>query len=136
MPASTRLTRALLALALGAAAVTTAGLRTSAEAQAPSADKKKLAKQYVDAGLAAQAAGDYDQAVALYQKAYDQVPHPLMFFNIGQAPAGLRTEAQLRLAKFRPATLGQAGRLEGVNPTDIMVVGVWLAKRAKTAKQG
>lgn len=47
---------------------------------------------------------------------------------------GLRTEAQLRLAKFRPATLGQAGRLEGVNPTDVMVVGVWLDKRARDAK--
>ena len=87
MPASTRLTRGLLALALGAAAVTAAGLRAPAEAQAPapSPEKKKLAKQYVDAGLAAQAAGDYDQAIALYQKAYEQIPHPLMLFNIGQA---------------------------------------------------
>lgn len=48
-----------------------------------------------------------------------------------QAIPGLRIEAQLRLAKFRPATLGQAGRLEGVNPTDVMVMGVWLNKLAR-----
>ena len=48
-------------------------------------DKKKQAKEYVDAGLAAQAGGDYDGAVIFYQKAYDLVPHPVLHFNIGQA---------------------------------------------------
>jgi len=37
---------------------------------------------------------------------------------------GLRTEAALTLNKFRPATLGQAARLAGVNPADLMVVSV------------
>ena len=44
------------------------------------------------------------------------------------AVAGLRREAQLVLDRFRPATLGQAGRLEGVNPADLMVVSVYLSK--------
>ncbi len=35
---------------------------------------------------------------------------------------GLRGEAAAVLNKFRPATLGQAGRLAGVNPADLMVV--------------
>ncbi|MEM9294596.1 MAG: tRNA uridine-5-carboxymethylaminomethyl(34) synthesis enzyme MnmG, partial [Planctomycetota bacterium] len=35
---------------------------------------------------------------------------------------GLRAEAAQQLAKFRPATLGQAGRIEGVNPSDVMIV--------------
>ncbi len=48
-------------------------------------DKKKLAKQYVDSGLAAQAAGDYDTALTFYSKAYEQVPHPLLLFNMAQA---------------------------------------------------
>lgn len=37
---------------------------------------------------------------------------------------GLRTEAALTLNKFRPTTLGQAARLAGVNPADLMVVSV------------
>ncbi|MEM8737404.1 MAG: tRNA uridine-5-carboxymethylaminomethyl(34) synthesis enzyme MnmG [Planctomycetota bacterium] len=40
------------------------------------------------------------------------------------AVPGLRTEAAAVLDKFRPATLGQAGRLAGVNPADLMVVSV------------
>jgi len=47
--------------------------------------KAKTAKQYVDAGLAAQNTKDYDTAISLYQKAYDLVPHPVLLFNIGQA---------------------------------------------------
>lgn len=52
---------------------------------APAADKKQLARQYVEAGLAAQQAGDYDTAVTLYQKAYQLVPHPVLIFNLAQA---------------------------------------------------
>lgn len=45
------------------------------------------------------------------------------------AVTGLRREAQLVLDKFKPATLGQAGRLEGVNPADLMVLSVYMNKR-------
>ena len=41
---------------------------------------------------------------------------------------GLRTEAALTLNKFRPTTLGQAARLAGVNPADLMVVSVALSR--------
>jgi tetratricopeptide (TPR) repeat protein len=47
--------------------------------------KAKTAKQYVDAGLAAQNAKDYETAISLYGKAYELVPHPVLLFNIGQA---------------------------------------------------
>lgn len=46
---------------------------------------------------------------------------------------GLRTEAQLVLNQFKPATLGQAGRLEGVNPADLMVVSVYLNRQHQSA---
>ncbi len=36
--------------------------------------------------------------------------------------SSLRTEARQRLKKFRPATLGQASRLEGVTPADVAVL--------------
>jgi tetratricopeptide (TPR) repeat protein len=52
---------------------------------APSVDKKRVAKQYVDAGLAAQSAGEYDTAITLYSKAYELVQHPTLIFNIAQA---------------------------------------------------
>lgn len=47
------------------------------------------------------------------------------------AVSSLRREAQLVLDKFKPATLGQAGRLEGVNPADLMVLSVYLNKQSQ-----
>ncbi|MCL4221680.1 MAG: tRNA uridine-5-carboxymethylaminomethyl(34) synthesis enzyme MnmG [Phycisphaerales bacterium] len=43
--------------------------------------------------------------------------------------ATLRHEARQALARFRPDTLGQAGRLEGITPADLTLVAV-LARRA------
>ncbi len=42
---------------------------------------------------------------------------------------GLRNEARQVLARFRPATLGQAARLAGINPADVAVLLVALEKR-------
>ena len=44
----------------------------------------------------------------------------------------LRTEARQRLERFRPTTIGQAARLEGVTPSDISMLLVFL-KRARSA---
>jgi tRNA uridine 5-carboxymethylaminomethyl modification enzyme len=38
--------------------------------------------------------------------------------------SGLRSEAQAVLGRFRPRTMGQAGRLAGVNPADISLLAV------------
>ncbi|MBF6592613.1 MAG: tRNA uridine-5-carboxymethylaminomethyl(34) synthesis enzyme MnmG, partial [Ktedonobacterales bacterium] len=43
---------------------------------------------------------------------------------------GLRTQAKLQLGKIRPLTLGQAGRIEGVTPSDIAVLLIWLRRAA------
>lgn len=41
---------------------------------------------------------------------------------------GLRNEARQKLARFRPATLGQAARIQGVNPADISLLLVHLER--------
>jgi tRNA uridine 5-carboxymethylaminomethyl modification enzyme len=48
---------------------------------------------------------------------------------------GLRTEARQKLQHFQPATVGQAGRIAGVNPADISVLLVHLEKRANVKSQ-
>jgi tRNA uridine 5-carboxymethylaminomethyl modification enzyme len=42
---------------------------------------------------------------------------------------GLRSEARDAMARFRPATFGQAARLEGVTPADLTLLSVHLRKR-------
>jgi tRNA uridine 5-carboxymethylaminomethyl modification enzyme len=46
------------------------------------------------------------------------------------ALVGLRNEARQKLAHFRPATVGQAARIQGVNPADISLLLVHLERRA------
>lgn len=45
---------------------------------------------------------------------------------------GLKREAQQKLANIRPATLGQAARIQGVTPADVAILTVWL-ERGKRA---
>ncbi|MDP6508040.1 MAG: tRNA uridine-5-carboxymethylaminomethyl(34) synthesis enzyme MnmG [Chloroflexota bacterium] len=45
---------------------------------------------------------------------------------------GLRTEARQKLERVRPATLGQAGRINGVTPADIAVLMVYMKRAGAT----
>ena len=45
---------------------------------------------------------------------------------------GLRREAREKLIRFRPVTIGQAGRIAGINSTDLTLVLVYL----KSAERG
>jgi tRNA uridine 5-carboxymethylaminomethyl modification enzyme len=47
--------------------------------------------------------------------------------------SGLRSEACQKLARFRPATLGQASRIDGVTPADIAVLLIHLERAVKVS---
>jgi len=51
---------------------------------------------------------------------YDQVP-------------GLSNEVRQKLMDAKPATLGQAGRIEGVTPASLAVLLAWLKKKNSKA---
>ncbi len=96
--------RALLRLVLLGSIVTAVAPVRGRAQPAPAVDpaKAKVAKQYVDAGLAAQNSGDYDTAIVFYSKAYQLVPHPVLLFNMAQAHrlAGRMDKALALYAKY------------------------------------
>lgn len=94
MPHSRSILRALIAASAAAAAVAAVPAPAAAQPYAKpgkvksdkgQAEKKAQAKRYVEQGLAAQDAKKYDEALALYGKAYELVPHPILLFNMAQA---------------------------------------------------
>jgi tetratricopeptide (TPR) repeat protein len=92
MPYSRSVLRTLMAISVAAVAPLTqlaaerpAAAQTSKPPGKPKLDKKKQANEYVEQGLAAQQKGEYDGALALYGKAYELVPHPVLLFNMAQA---------------------------------------------------
>jgi tRNA uridine 5-carboxymethylaminomethyl modification enzyme gidA len=48
---------------------------------------------------------------------------------------GLRREAQEKLARVRPRSIGQASRISGVSPADVQVLIVWLSQREGAARE-
>ena len=55
-----------------------------------------------------------------------RIPTDVDFHTLGGGV--LRTEARQSLSRFRPATFGQAGRLEGVTPADLTLLAVLLGR--------
>ena len=49
-----------------------------------------------------------------------------------RAISGLRLEAQEKLSAIQPASVGQAGRISGVSPSDVAVLLIYLQQRKET----
>jgi tRNA U34 5-carboxymethylaminomethyl modifying enzyme MnmG/GidA len=45
---------------------------------------------------------------------------------------GLRHEARDALLRYRPGTLGQAGRIEGITPSDLTLVAIAIKRRSRS----
>jgi len=56
------------------------------------------------------------------------------YFHYDSIP-GLRKEAQQKLGRFRPVSLGQASRISGVSPADISILMVYLVSKSKKETQ-
>ncbi|MFA5292381.1 MAG: tRNA uridine-5-carboxymethylaminomethyl(34) synthesis enzyme MnmG [Phycisphaerae bacterium] len=68
------------------------------------------------------------KSVAQFQKSEKlKLPDTLDYDKIEH----LRAEAREKLKKFKPATLGQAGRIGGITPADIMIIQIHLRKHGK-----
>ena len=55
-------------------------------------------------------------------------------FDFSTVPS-LRLEASQKLARIRPATIGQAARISGVSPADIGILLVWLKRSSSASGQ-
>ena len=85
------------------------------------ADKRKRAGKHVEEGDRYKEAGDYDAAAREYEKAYELVPHPELFFNLAQV---------YRLGKKKEKALEYYERYLAVEPN-----GRAAAQARKFAKQ-
>jgi tRNA uridine 5-carboxymethylaminomethyl modification enzyme len=56
------------------------------------------------------------------------IPNDLCYNNI----SGLRIEAQQKLEKIKPKSIGQASRISGVSPSDINVLLIYLEQRRRS----
>ena len=55
------------------------------------------------------------------------LPKDIDYFSI----SGLRVEARQKLSEIRPLSIGQAGRISGVSPSDIAVLLIWLGQHER-----
>ncbi|MDY0096335.1 MAG: tRNA uridine-5-carboxymethylaminomethyl(34) synthesis enzyme MnmG [Candidatus Vecturithrix sp.] len=55
------------------------------------------------------------------------------YFNYDEVQ-GLSRELQTRLKEVRPASLGQASRIDGITPAALSILAVWLEKKKRTAE--
>ncbi|HET9015824.1 MAG TPA: tRNA uridine-5-carboxymethylaminomethyl(34) synthesis enzyme MnmG [Thermomicrobiaceae bacterium] len=97
----------------------TAGQRPGWSLAPEMADRVEIAARY-----AAYIEKQWDQVERAWRMESRRIPDGVDFTTLGS----LRIEARQQLARFRPATVGQASRLAGVTPGDVAVLLVHLER--------
>ncbi len=87
-------------------------------------DRRLVARLLADIQYAGYIEREHRQIRQMATQEASPVPVDLDYEHV----RGLRNEARQTLSRFRPATLGQAGRLAGVTPADVMVLSVALGR--------
>ena len=85
-----------------------------------------LGQVEIEAKYAGYIQREKEMARRMHELEDKMIPAGFDFAGIGE----LRKEARGALEKFRPQTLGQASRLEGITPSDLTVILIHL--RGKT----
>ena len=75
---------------------------------------------------------EHRQIAKLQEAEKIRLPADMDYLNI----PGLRRESAQKLQQLRPLTLGQAGRISGVNPADLSILMVRVAAKARTGSAG
>ena len=86
-------------------------------------ERDALYAQYIDR--------QKSEIIALHKDNHVAIPDGFCYENI----AGLSKELQQKLTHTRPATLGQAGRIEGITPAALMLLLAHLQRNAKQTTQ-
>lgn len=79
--------------------------------------------------------GYIEQQKTLFARQNKMDEESLEGINYGDI-TGLRTEARQKLSEYRPATLGQASRMPGVNPADVSILAVYIHLKNQREKRG
>ena len=61
----------------------------------------------------------------------ESIPEQFVYTDI----TGLKNEAKEKFSRFRPISLGQASRIEGITPGDVAVLSIYLKKHKETAQK-
>jgi len=72
------------------------------------------------------AARQSEQNQRLERKANQKIPNGLNYDEI----AGLRSETRQKLSNLRPTSLGQAARINGITPSDVSILHIWLNRNS------
>jgi tRNA uridine 5-carboxymethylaminomethyl modification enzyme len=115
-------------------------LRSAQHDSVASTQSSALSTQYLDVGEQVEVRIRYAPYI---QKQQAQAERTLKLDSL-QIPAdidysgvmGLRNEAREQLARYRPATIGMASRINGVTSADVAVLLIWVEKRRRSAENG
>ena len=68
-----------------------------------------------------------EQLQSIQRRDANRIPVEINYASV----PGLRNEARQKLAKIRPESIGQAGRISGVTPSDLGILTIWIVRNTQ-----